>query len=115
MRLTLTIYCLVVYGLPASAAWITFQNDTKETIIVQELVTMNGKVVAGKPVKLQPGETLREFVPGPATKTMELLKPGQPNVSLGKHDVAVKEKDIVVSIHKEKSTVNLTVREPHRK
>jgi hypothetical protein len=110
----LTSLMLVAVCLPAKAAWITFQNDTKETIVVQEIVTVNGKAVAGKPVTLQPGETLREFAAGPATKTIEVLKPGPPQVSLGKSDVTLKDKDLRVSITKTNNAAKLAVVEPRK-
>jgi hypothetical protein len=63
------------------AGWLTIKNDTCQTIAVQETAIVNGKVRRGKPTNLLAGETLREYIPGPTTKTIDvfdLQKPRQP-------------------------------------
>jgi hypothetical protein len=52
---------LVVIGNSVSADWISIKNDTTQTVIVQESVKINGQVRKCKPLKLAPGEVLREF------------------------------------------------------
>lgn len=55
------------------AGWMTIKNDTNKTIVVQETVVVNGQVKRGKPTNLLPGETLREFLPNPTEKTIEVF------------------------------------------
>ncbi|MCS6863785.1 MAG: hypothetical protein RMJ56_17045 [Gemmataceae bacterium] len=57
----------------AHAGWVTFKNDTPKTIVVQEFTTINGKKVAGKPYKLLPGESFREFQAIPGIKNYEIV------------------------------------------
>lgn len=63
----------------AQAGWFTLRNDTHETIVVQETITVNGQVKRGKPTSLLPGEKLREFLPGPTVKNIEVFPPDKPN------------------------------------
>jgi hypothetical protein len=50
-------------GVPAvaSAGWITITNDTKQEIVIQETAGPQNRPVRGKCVKLQPGETHKEY------------------------------------------------------
>jgi hypothetical protein len=52
---------------------VTIKNDTGKAIIVQETVIVNGKTVRGKPTKLLPGESFREFQNVPGIKSYEVL------------------------------------------
>ena len=101
---------------PLQAAWLTFRNDTKEAVLVQELVTVKGKAIASKPVKLQPGETFREFQPAALTKTIQILEPGKAaNKLLNQSDVAIKDKDLTMSIASAGGQVKLTAVDPAKK
>src|SRR5262249_26326595 len=57
----------------ADAGWVTIKNDTNKAIIVQETVIVNGNTVRGKPTKLFPGESFREFQNVAGIKTYEVL------------------------------------------
>ena len=57
----------------ADAAWVTIKNDTGKTITVQETTIVNGQAKRGKPTNLLPGDTIREFIPGPTTKKIEVF------------------------------------------
>ncbi len=57
----------------AVAGWVTFKNDTPKTLVVQEFTTINGKKVCGKPYKLLPGESFREFHAIPGIKNYEIV------------------------------------------
>lgn len=46
---------------PAHAGWITVTNDTKQAVLIQETSGPFNRPVRGKCIKLQPGETHREF------------------------------------------------------
>jgi hypothetical protein len=62
----------------ASAAWLTVRNDTRQSVVVQETVVVNGQVKRGKPATLLPGESLREYVPAPTAKRIEVLDSRNP-------------------------------------
>lgn len=45
----------------ADAGWVTIQNDTGRVVVVQTTVSTNNQPRRGRPVRLLPGEHLREF------------------------------------------------------
>lgn len=60
-------------SLSAPAGWLTIKNDTQRTIVIQETTSVKGQPRRGKPSALLPGESIREFLPGPTVKTIEVL------------------------------------------
>src|SRR5262245_54827962 len=57
----------------SEAGWVTLRNDSSRTLIVQEMTKApDGTVTRGRPTRLLPGETLREFRAGPMMKTIEV-------------------------------------------
>jgi hypothetical protein len=65
----------------AKAEWLTIRNDTNRVIVVQETVMQNGQMKRLKPVRLLPGESVRQCESTPGTKTYEVYdaqNPGQP-------------------------------------
>ncbi len=58
----LAVALTVVGSAPAAdAGWITIQNDTGRVVVVQTTVSTNNQPRRGRPVRLLPGEHLREF------------------------------------------------------
>ncbi|MFO0796266.1 MAG: hypothetical protein U0804_02250 [Gemmataceae bacterium] len=45
----------------ADAGWVTVQNDTGRVVVVQTTVTSHNQPRRGRPVRLLPGEHLREY------------------------------------------------------
>ncbi len=43
-----------------NAGWMGFQNETKETIVVQETIVVNGQPKPGRPQRLNTGEAVRD-------------------------------------------------------
>src|SRR4051794_39852350 len=70
----------------ADAGWVTIKNDTGKGVVVQEFVIVNGKKVTGKPTKLQPGESFREFQNTPGIKSYEILDATNAPVGGGRLD-----------------------------
>lgn len=66
----------------AEAGWLTIKNNTRQPIVVQEITAVNGKIKRGKPISLLPGETVREFIPGPTTKSIDIFDPQKPGQTL---------------------------------
>jgi uncharacterized membrane protein len=73
---------VLAFAEPMHAAWLVIKNDSKQAIVVQETVIVNGKVKRGKPTNLLPGETVREYIPGPTMKTIDLFNPQRPRQAL---------------------------------
>src|SRR5580698_1030924 len=77
--LTISVATLLFCGTGSvQAGWIAIKNDTNKTLVVQEHVVVNGQVKRGKPINLLPGETLREYLPGPTVKRIELFETQNP-------------------------------------
>ncbi|MCS7020694.1 MAG: hypothetical protein NZ703_05820 [Gemmataceae bacterium] len=62
----------------AVAGWITIKNQTGQTVILQETFVVAGQPRRGKPIQLVAGETVREFLPVPTVKTVEIYDPTNP-------------------------------------
>lgn len=45
----------------AEAGWVTIQNDTNQVIVVQGTLRCDGQAKRCKPIRLLPGESIREF------------------------------------------------------
>ena len=73
------------------AGWVIIKNDTNNTIVVQEIVDANGQVKRGKPTNLLPGETLREFLPNPTEKKLEVFESQNPNKAVWSGNLSCKE------------------------
>ena len=91
----------------ATAGWIAISNDTNQTVVVQESITVNGQVRRCKPIKLAPGEVLREFQPSGGTKKLAIHESGLFGKQLFTGDLTWKE-DTAFSIHKETDKVKVT-------
>lgn len=77
----------------ASANWVTIKNDTGRPIVVQETVMVNGQVKRGKATNLLAGETLREFVPGPTVKRLEVFEAKNPNQAVWSGSLSCKNEN----------------------
>ena len=84
-------------GSSVSAAWVTIQNDTKGVIVLQSATTVNGQVRRGKPVRLLPGESLREFYAPPAV-AMEVYDAQNPNKPLLTAPLTIKNENQAFSV-----------------
>ncbi|HYH63703.1 MAG TPA: hypothetical protein VD866_03300 [Urbifossiella sp.] len=52
----------------ADAGWVTIQNDTGRVVVVQITVSTNNQPRRARPVRLLPGEHLREFHATPSVQ-----------------------------------------------
>ena len=66
----------------AHAGWITVTNDTKQVIVIQETSGPLNRPVKGKCVKLQPGETYREYALLGGTRNVVIYDATAPNTPL---------------------------------
>jgi hypothetical protein len=67
---------------PASAGWLSLRNDTRTTLIVQEIVIINGQPRRGTQRQLYPGEVAVESVAGAGVKRLLVFEPKMPTVPL---------------------------------
>jgi hypothetical protein len=102
------ILIMMLLAPAVDAAWITYRNNTQGPVVLQEVQTVNGKPVKGKPIKLAAGETFREFQANAITKKIEVLQPGVNGNLLASGSVTVKDKDVQLDIVKTNGTVALT-------
>lgn len=82
----------------ASANWFTIKNDTGKPIVVQESVVVNGQVRRGKPTVLLAGETLREFIPGPTSKRIDVYDQQNPAQATWSGTLGCKEENQTFSV-----------------
>jgi len=63
----------------ASAGWMGFRNDTKDTLVIQETIIINGQPKAGRPQRLFAGEAVRDaqFIGG--QRLFSVYDPKNPN------------------------------------
>jgi hypothetical protein len=81
----------------ADAAWITIKNDTNRVMVVQSAVGPKGQARRGRPVRLLPRESCREFVP-PQAITLEVYDAQTPNKPILTSHLAVKKEEQAFSI-----------------
>ncbi len=79
------------FATAGSGYWISIKNDSGITIVVQECLVVEGTTRHGKPKNLLPGETLREFLPGPAVKRVDLFDSRSPNQVLWSGNLSCNE------------------------
>ena len=73
----------------ADAGWLTLRNDTDRVLVIQETLDQNGQPKRCKPVRLLPGESVREFQPAGPLK-VEVFDGQRPGQSLLCTELAVK-------------------------
>jgi len=81
----------------ASADWIQVQNDTKRVIVVQSAIVVNGQAKRGRPVRLLPGESVKEFHQPPAI-VLEVYDPANPLKAVLAAPLAVKRENQKFSV-----------------
>jgi hypothetical protein len=96
----------------ADAGWVTIKNDTTKTLVLQETVTVDGKVKYGTAVRLLPGETVREFRATPAVKTVVVCDCAKPGVAIFRGDLNCTEDSQTFSITHDGKTTTLKAAKP---
>ncbi len=78
LRLQLLAVCGVAFSpLTASAGWICIKNETKLTVVIQE-VPDRPVLKRGKRVKLLPGEVYREYQPTDGERKVQVFDARDP-------------------------------------
>jgi hypothetical protein len=115
-RLIAVVFTLASLGASqACAGWITIRNDTKQTVVVQEVTTVNGKTRAGKSIKLLPGESVREYRSNPGSKSIVVYDPDQPKSPLLRSKIKWDKDDATFSLSPEEKAIALAAVDPPKK
>ena len=91
----------------AKAGWVTIQNDTNQVVVIQGSVTCDGHVRRCKPVRLLPGENLREYHSTP-TLTVEVFDGKNPSTSLSSSSLTIKSEKQAFTVGKDGPTIRVT-------
>lgn len=91
----------------AQAGWITVTNDTKQVIVIQETSGPLNRPVKGKCVKLQPGETYREYSLLGGTRNVVLYDAAAPNTPLTTEKMTWDKIDAAFSVKTDGKKVSL--------
>lgn len=96
-RTALVAVAMLLSAAAAEAAWIVVQNDTKQVIVVQSAIVVNGQVKRGRPVRLLPGEVLKEFHQPPGV-VLEVYDPQVPNKAVLSAPLAIRNENQLFSV-----------------
>ncbi len=113
-QLRIVFLAAVVAGLGAevaTAGWITVKNDTKQVIVIKEVGGPLNRPIRGKCIKLQPGETYREFQLLAGSKNVVIYDSEAPNVPLIQDKLTWVKDDAKFEIQPDGATVKLVVAE----
>jgi hypothetical protein len=89
---------VLFWSVSAVAGWLTIKNDTNKAIVVQETIVSNGQVRRGRPTNLLPGETLREFIPCPTTRRVEVFEARNPTLPVWSGELDCKAEKQLFSV-----------------
>lgn len=70
---------LVASASDSQAGWMGFRNDTKDTIIIQETLTIGGQPRLGRPQRLFTGEAVRDTPPVGGQRRITVFDANNPN------------------------------------
>lgn len=91
----------------AAAGWVTIKNETGEPIVVQEAYVVNNQVRKGKPVKLMPGDVLREYQTSPGAKTVHVFDCGGKKRTLCRGDLSWQTADQSFAVRQDGAAVRV--------
>jgi hypothetical protein len=91
----------------AQGGWVTIKNDTKKVIVVQETGGPLNRPIRGKSVKLQPGETYREYHLLSGTKNVVLYDADAPNAPLSQSKMTWEKSDAAFAVQTDGKQVTL--------
>ena len=108
----LTIAVLGLAGLIATscetrAGWITVKNDTKQVIVIQEVGGPLNRPIRGKCIKLQPGETYREYQLLAGSKSIVLYDSEAPTTPLAQDKLTWAKDDATFAITPDGKSIKL--------
>ncbi len=104
---TLAFAALLLWSDPAQAGWITVKNDTKQVILIQEVGGPLNRPIRGKCIKLQPGETYREYQLLAGSKNIVLYDSEAPTAPLSQDKLTWVKDDATFSIAPDGKSIRL--------
>lgn len=112
-RFRIVLIVLAGFGLagPARAGWIAVKNDTKQVIVIQEVGGPLNRPIRGKCIKLQPGETYREFQLLAGSKNIVIYDSDAPNAPPIQDQLNWVKDDATFSIKPDGKTMKLVAGE----
>ena len=113
-QLRIAVLAVVAAGFganTATAGWVTVKNDTKQVIVIQEVGGPLNRPIRGKCIKLQPGETYREFQLLAGSKNVVIFDSEALNVPLVQDKLTWVKDDAKFEIQPDGATVKLVVGE----
>ena len=93
----------------AAAGWVVIKNETKQVLVVVEIAGTPNRPIQGKPVKIQPGETYREFQPGAGQKTFAIYDAAKLDAPLTQQSITWRNEDTSFGIRLEGNGYKLDV------
>jgi len=108
--ITIIIFALAgacVLGGDTRAGWITVKNDTKQIIVIQEVGGPLNRPIRGKCIKLQPGETYREYQLLAGSKNIVLYDSESPSAPLSQDKLTWVQDDATFAIKPDGKSIKL--------
>jgi hypothetical protein len=93
----------------ADAGWLTVKNDTKQTLVIQELGGTPQRPARGRCIRLAPGESYREFVALPGEKVILVFDSTNLERPLGQDKLAWKNDDLTYKLLTDGNGVRLLI------
>ncbi len=100
---------LALSAAPALAGWVTVKNETKQVIVIQEVGGPLNRPIRGKCVKLQPGETYREFQLLAGSKNIAIHESDEPGASSVQDKMTWSKEDASFAVKAEGKSIKLVV------
>lgn len=94
----LAVVAMVGVAGSGEAGWIVLKNETNKTVVVQETINQNGTEKRGKPIRLLPGESVKQFYAGPLTAKVEVFDGQNTTKSLFTGNITHKGEDQTFSV-----------------
>jgi hypothetical protein len=114
-HIPLLVLVLVTFALssgPSLAGWITLKNETRTELVVQPIVTINGRERLGKAIKLMPGETLKQWEAAPGSRTIQLYDPANANRSVIRSRLEWSTADATYTVAETAGVLKLSLQKP---
>ena len=102
-----TLAAMLAAVAPARAGWITVKNDTKQVILIQEVGGPLNRPIRGKCIKLQPGETYREYQLLAGSKNIVLFDLDAPSAPLAQDKLTWVKDDATFTITPDGKSIRL--------
>jgi hypothetical protein len=94
----LSLLAVLLVPASASAGWLSIRNETKNPLVVQEVVIVNRVQRPGKLRQLFAGEVALENIANPCVRRFVVFDPRQPNIPLLRAEISCTTDDQFFSL-----------------